>query len=272
MKTMNKLKKDLIHLTHVYNDEKLIYEKAMKLLTESDIKYLFVYLKPHCEFHRVTSLKNIDYTEISDIMPPPTKCVKKWGRINMPNESLLYCSECFENSYFENRWFYNETEIGDKISVYHTIWKTQKKLCVLYLANPNKHIEIINSLCIKDIFNKYPDIESYIPSYNLIHDIFSISQSQNRYIYSISNAIIKHAKNIYHFDGVLYLNIGVGNGYNLAFYDESIKNQDVIPQPTVSKKECAKVDENKIEFEANNFHKKGKIVWSKKYKRLKIDW
>ncbi|MBP3213568.1 MAG: RES family NAD+ phosphorylase [Bacteroidaceae bacterium] len=217
-------------------------------------------------------------TQMKRFSSPPTRCVKKPGRMNIPEVPTFYAADKIETSLVES-------DITEGDEFYIGIWSVDNRVSML--SYPCIPYDILRELSargdvkameMKNCIDLFPCIRRMT---DLIGKVFSIPHdekspfAENKYIYYLSGAIAhsilnqqKMTKNgIYQTDAIIYPSVKMlGSTYNLAIRPDFVKQHMKLLYVVKGK-----LNEGQItySFDYLGFNENGTIIWKQMCKRIK---
>ncbi|SDD85522.1 RES domain-containing protein [Dyadobacter soli] len=118
-----------------------VLEKAqLAFQTMGKILYLALDLPANLiVFHTRTHDSDELYTNFHEIECPKPEHVKNFGRCNLPNKPVFYCSEDRSTSYAELLQYWIEEKKGKFLYVTISKWQLESQLRALIVPNPDKN-------------------------------------------------------------------------------------------------------------------------------------
>lgn len=216
-------------------------------------------------------------TQMKRFSFPPTECVKKPGRMNIPEVPTFYAANDIKTSLLES-------EISEGDEFYAGIWAIDDNASMLsYPCIPYDKLFVlsargdVNAMVMKNCIDRFPCIRKMT---DLIGKVFSLphiekASAENMYIYYLSGAIahsiLNHPKvnenGIYQTDAIIYPSVKMfGSTYNLA-----IRPQYVEQHMKLLYVVKGKINEGRISFSFDyvGFNENDTIIWKQMYKEIK---
>lgn len=197
------------------------------------------------EFYRVRKIDTIDQIKFkSDIWYPPKKYCKKMGRLNLPNESKLYCSLDKATPFIEC-----DIQVGDRVAFITYVIKNDSRLQLTNIVNDNE----------PDGLN-----ESGRIAYNIIKSFIRNEFTKpvgfgTEYLYRVSNRICIDLMDIPNCDGFIYPSIATfQNTYNVAIKPESADKS--LDFKCVEILEVTNINEELNQVNFNKINKSSRVV------------
>ena len=221
--------------------------------------------KPSC----ITQMRRFSF--------PPKGCVRKPGRMNIPEVPTFYAANDIKTSLLES-------EISEGDEFYAGIWAIDDNASMLsYPCIPYDKLFVlsargdVNAMVMKNCIDRFPCIRKMT---DLIGKVFSLphiekASAENMYIYYLSGAIahsiLNHPKvnenGICQTDAIIYPSVKMfGSTYNLA-----IRPQYVEQHMKLLYVVKGKINEGRISFSFDyvGFNENDAIIWKGMHKRIK---
>lgn len=248
--------------------------------------YLFPQINCNTLFSHLVRCVKIDkekespssITQMKRFSFPPTQCVKKPGRMNIPGVPTFYAANDINTSLLE-------TDITEGDEFYAGFWSVDDNTSMLsYPCIPYSVLcELsargdVKALEMKNCVDRFPCIRRMT---DLIGKVFSIPHeenspfAENQYIYYLSGAIAHSILNqkkvtmngIYQTEAIIYPSVKMlGSTYNLAIRPDFVKQHMKLLYVVKGK-----LNEGQISysFDYVGFNENDTITWKQMYKRIK---
>ncbi len=262
-----------------FNDV-LSYERAM--LEYSKIQYLpifqYVYPAKSPVFRTRRNTKDGYFNSISEITYPKPEYIKKFGRLNKPEQSVFYCSENRPTSYMElvEGWA-EEIGFGETLTITITEWILKRDLVLVMVVNPNPHerqnkYDQYHGSGFDNVMSRLNDVQKEVAYrfFEFLSSEFYNPGKKNKATYiktsAFSNLVMIDCK----CDGLIYPSVPfMGEGFNIVIKPEIIdKGEIVLNSAMRSQFRAEKMENGKHNFiEIEQQHTKnidlasGKIEW-----------
>ena len=221
--------------------------------------------KPSC----ITQMRRFSF--------PPKGCVRKPGRMNIPEVPTFYAANDIKTSLLES-------EISEGDEFYAGIWAVDDNASMLsYPCIPYDKLRVlsargdVNAMVMKNFIDHFPCIRKMT---DLIGKVFSIphiekASAENKYIYYLSGAIAHSifkqqkvtGKGIYQTDAIIYPSVKmIGSTYNLAIRPVFVEQHMTLLYLVKGR---LNEGEPTFSFEYVGFNENDSIIWKGMHKEIR---
>jgi len=247
------------HITNFKKDNHyLLYEYTMKELDKISVKKIDIQLK-NLKLFRIRIHAKNEVNETRDLLYAPQKNITRFGRVNRPGQSMLYCAEQFQICEKEliHDYLLNN-EIGYNAFATYTKWEIMQPLNLFVLSIAKSKCEYVNGFNIHDLYlNSLKlnsnDLQQPLKNFYALTNYFFHKNAKNdTAVYIVCSAIANYVTLCFpYIDGFVYSSVQGILGYNIVLRPHVIDQKKVELTKTVISETWHVEKENTVKIDSS---------------------